>query len=310
MKPLLVVLLFTMAILAGGCSRAKITTEIKPDGSFARTVVLTGKVKKEGMQVPGLDETFVLPAGSGWTSKEETKDDDRTVTFVRTFAAGGASKGDLTLKGDQPDKPNLSNEASVMRSGPRRFEYRETLRWTGTIPDSMNKVKPEDLAEIKAALPKALATDQNARGLMQHTATLMIPMLFGPGDSVLAIGMMHPELAERRLTQRIWSSLNQALQDQFGARMTADERRAVTTRLVRVSMSNTKPAAPDPAAGPQGSNSSSLTPLMFILRAPGKVISTNGERDDFAGEIYWALYPEAALFKEVTLSAVCDLDAK
>jgi hypothetical protein len=261
------------------------------------------------MQVPGLDDTFAFPSGNGWTSKEDKKGEDRVMTFTRTFAAGASSKGDLSMKGEGPDKLSLVNEAVVSRPGPRRLEYRETLRWTGKPPE--NKIKPEDMAEIKAALPKTLATDENARALMERTAIQMVPMLFGPGEPLLAIGMMHPDLAERRITQRIGEALNQALEQQFTAKMTTAERHEVTAHLVRVSLSSRQPSAPDPSAGPGGKNNSSgLTPLMFILRAPGRVISTNGERDDFAGEIYWALYPEAAMLKEVTLTALCDLDAK
>jgi hypothetical protein len=30
---------------------------------------------------------------------------------------------------------------------------------------------------------------------------------------------------------------------------------------------------------------------MFILKFPGKVVSTNGQIDELTGEVYWALFP-------------------
>ena len=47
---------------------------------------------------------------------------------------------------------------------------------------------------------------------------------------------------------------------------------------------------------------------MFIFKSPGKLISTNGEVDEFAAEIYWALFPEAASLQPVTLTAIVQTD--
>jgi hypothetical protein len=300
------VIVLAAAVLAGGCSRAKVVTEIKPDGSYVRTVSLTGKEKKEGLQIPGLEDTFVLPSGDGWMSREEKKADDRTMIFERKFVAGAAAKGNLSLKGGKPGEIILSSEASVSSAAPGRFEYREVVRWMAKPDKDFGKLKPEDLAEIKAALPKALATDDNAQAVAKRAAALILPMFFGPGDTFLALGMMHPDLAERRITSRIGGALVQALEVQFGAKLTAAERRAVAERLVRVQMSSSKPSTPDPAAGPPSGNAAALTPLIFVLRAPGKVVSSNGERDDFTGEVYWAMYPEAATLQDLTLTAVCE----
>jgi len=55
-------------------------------------------------------------------------------------------------------------------AGPRRFEYRETLHWAGEpLKNFGSNIKPEDIAEIRASLPKPLATDENARALAEKT---------------------------------------------------------------------------------------------------------------------------------------------
>lgn len=302
--------LAALALLAG-CARSRITTEIKPDGSWTRTVTLTGQQQQEGMQMgSSLEDTFLLPSGDGWKSHEEKKEAERSLVFERTLPAGASLKGDLSIKDTEPGKLTLSNEVTVTRVAPGRFEYRETLRWTGAPPKNIGaNMKPEDLAQLKAALPKALATDENARAMAQRAAALAVPMLFGPGDPLLAIGLLHPDLAVHRASQRIGALMLKALEEQFGDKMQPAERREVARKLIDTTFAQAKPAKPDPAAGPPTDKGSGLTPLMFILKAPGKVISSNGDFDELSGEIYWALFPEAASLKPVTLTAVLQLEA-
>ena len=294
----------------GGCARVRVMTAIQADGSAVRTVVLTGQDKKENsIASPTLEDTFVIPSGAGWKSKEEKKNDERTLTLERTFAPGATIAGDVSLKGD-PGKLKLVNEAKVTQVGPHRYEYRETLTWKGAKESPLGSLKPEDRALIKGSLPKALATDANVNALADKMAVLAVPMLFGPNDPLLAIGLMHPDLAVRRMGQKLGTLLIQALQDQFGDQLTAEQRREVARQLIQETMSNTKISQPDPAAGTSPgppSKSNGLTPLMFVLKTPGRIVSSNGETDDFTGEVFWAMFEEAALLKDVTLTAVVEV---
>ncbi len=299
---------FSLALLTG-CARARVTTEIRGGGAWTRSVALTGQEKKEGQLDMGasIEDSFVVPSGDGWKSSTEKKDSNVTTTFVRTLAAGTPLKGDLSLKGEG-GKPALVNEVSVTRLAPHRFEYRETLRWTGSATGGMT-LNPQDLADLKAALPKALATDENARGIADKMTGLILPVMFGPGDPLLAIGLIHPDLAERRASQRIGSVMLKALEQQFGDKMTPAERRAVTLKLIETSFAQAKPKTPDPAAGPPSPDKGSgLTPLMFVVKSPGKIISSNGEVDDLTGEVYWALFPPAAWLKPVVMTAVVEVE--
>lgn len=297
--------LLAIALLAG-CARARVTTEIRPDGSFSRTVLLSGPEKKEGQMAPSIDDTFVFPAGAAWKVTDGKQQGDVTRTFTRTIAAGASLQGDLSVRGDKASPtPKLVNEVTVTRLGPKRFEYKETLRWTGAPPKD-SATKPEDLAAIKAALPKPLATDANARAIADRAAALVLPMMFGPDDLLLAVSLMHPDLAERRAHQRLGAVLLKALEEQFGDQMTPDQRRDVARKLIETSFSSSRPSQPD-AYGGDGQKSSGFTPLTFIVRAPGKLVSSNGEYDELSGEVYWALYPEAASLRPVVLTAVYEL---
>lgn len=305
-------MLLTAAVLLSACARARVTTRIQSDGSWTRTIDLTGQQKKEGVQVaPTLEDTFVIPAGKGWKSTEEVKDNNRTVTLERSLPAGGTLEGDVTIKSSEPGQLRLVNSVAVKAAGEQhgkpRWEYRETLHWTGPPRKLLGDIQPADLARLKSHLPKLLATDANALGLADRAAQLSVPVLFGPGDPLLAVGMLHPDLALYRANQRIGFVLVKALEQQFGDQMQPAERREVARQLIQETLSSSKLSQPDPAAAATTPTSSSgLTPLMFIVKPPGKVVSTNGEIDEFSGEIFWALYEDAALYQDVVLTAVME----
>jgi hypothetical protein len=201
----------------------------------------------------------------------------------------------------------MVNLTTVTRVGPNRFEYRETLRWKGDPNKVLGKVKPEDLAKIKANLPPELATDANAQALADKTAELSIPLLFGPGDPLLAMGFLHPDLAVRRAGQRMGALMVKALEQQFGDKLTAAQRRDIASKMIQDTFSSatatTNTTSPGPSSTTKGPG---FVPLIFILKAPGRVVSSNGEVDELTGEVFWGLFSEAAAFKDVVLTAVVE----
>jgi hypothetical protein len=308
MPSVLTSIFLAAALLLSGCSHARVTTRIQSDGSWKRTIVLTGQQKTAGIQpMPALEDTFVVPTGDGWKSSEESKDNNRTLTLERTLAAGAALQGDLSLKGSGPGKLRLVNQVTVKAAGPHRLEYRETLHRTGPPSKLLDNIHPEDLARLKSFLPQPLATDANARALVDKVAELGVPVLFGPGDPLLALGLLHPDLALYRANQRMGAVVMQALEQQFGDKMQPAERREIARQLIQATLSTSKISQPDPtAAMANPTNSPGLTPLMFVVQPPGKVVSSNGEIDEFSGEIFWALFEEAASYQDVVMTAVLE----
>ena len=147
---------------------------------------------------------------------EEAKDDNRTLTLERSFPAGATLQGDVSIKSTEPGKLRLVNSVAVKTAGPHQLEYRETLHWTGPASKLLGDIQPADLVRLKSHLPQALATDANVRALVDKAALLSTPVLFGPGDPLLAVGLLHPDLAVYRANQRIGAVLVQALEQQFG----------------------------------------------------------------------------------------------
>ncbi len=132
MRSLAILSALAAAFLLSACARARVTTHIQSDGSWTRTVALTGQRKPEGVQAkPTLEDTFVIPTGPGWKSTEETKDSNRSVTLERSFPAGATLQGDVSIKNSEPGKLRLVNLVTIKAAGPHQLEYRETLHWTG-----------------------------------------------------------------------------------------------------------------------------------------------------------------------------------
>jgi hypothetical protein len=296
----------TWLIALAGCARARVTTTIQPDGSFTRSVMLTGQEKKDMQVTPTLEDTFAIPSGPGWKQKEETANGDHVFTLERTVAAGASLQGDLSIKAGPSGKLRLTNQAVVTRTGPHRFEYRETLKWKGQPDGLIADLKPETLATIQSALPKPLATEANARTLADKLGELAVPMMFGPGDPLLAMGLLHPDLAARRAGQRVGTLLLKALEDQFGDQLTQQQRKEIARQLIQSTLSSAKMTTPDPAAIGAKKDSGGLTPLMFIVKTPGRIVSSNGEVDDLTGEVFWALFDAAAAMHDVVLTAVIE----
>jgi hypothetical protein len=168
------------------------------------------------------------------------------VTLERSMPPGASLNGDVPVKDSKaPGKLRLVNQATVKRTGPHRFEYRETFEWKGDTTRVLGDLKPVDLAEIKAVLPKKLETDENTRALADKARQLAVPVLFGPGDPLLAIGILHPDLAVYRANQKLGTLLVKALEQQFGDKMQPAERKEVARRLIAQTFTYSKFSQPD-----------------------------------------------------------------
>jgi hypothetical protein len=309
------------AVLLSGCARSTITTTVNPDGSWVRKLTFHAPAAKPNNPQPEvkLEDVFVLPSGLPWKTTRTQKEEEIIYTAERVMKAGETLAPDMTLKGsgDLAKKGGpLRNEVSVREIAPGRWEYRETLHWQGEMPKDLAKPDPEALLAIKNALPPALATEANVQAVNQVVTRAFWRMLFGPGDPLIAqlFGqlMMNPDLAERRMMQRVSGVILKGLEEKLGAQMTPEERLQVTRRLVQAISKSTETKVksktqPDAAAPGDKDNSGAMVALTYSVKLPGRVVETNGEVDELNGEVFWALYPEAAAVGDVVLLAICEV---
>lgn len=306
--------LLLAAVLLNGCARVVATTELKPDGSWNRKLVFHATVPSDkGMTLgPKPEEIFGFPTAPAWKITRTRKDDELILTAERTMKSGETLPSDLLLKGPK-GAARLTNTVTVRQIAPGRWEYRETLHWNGPTPAEMQKMPAEFSTEMRRLLPPALATEENLKSLAQVFLREMWHVIYGPGDPLLSQILMNPDLVERKVIRRIGSALNKALLDRFGEKMTESQRIAVVRELVRKSVegtqaSNKEKADPNKTMNdnPNKGPDATLTSLLFAIKLPGKIVSSNGELDEFTGEVYWSCYTEAAAVGDVTMTAVCD----
>lgn len=321
-------LLATAALLTTGCARSVVTTTVKSDGAFTRKIVFHGPNVADkgaggapvGPDAGGLTESFDMPAGGPWKTKREKLENEETYTAERELTPGSVQKQDVAIKSGDPAKPGIFviNEATVRSVGPGKWEYRETLHWNGKAPNILTTIDPDMALSIKAALPPALATEANIRPIALALNRELWHLLFGPGDPLISGWtqfMMQPETVERKMTARMSASVEKVVSTQFGDTMTPAQRHAYVRKIISrvvagLNAKTTAGADPSKAGAKPEFGDAALTALTFSVKLPGKIVSTNGERDDFNGEIYWSVYPQAAALGDVEMTAVCDTNAQ
>lgn len=300
------------AAALAGCARATVGSDVKPNGTWTRTVELHGPPPdKTGGLMPAakIEDSFIIP-GAPWTVTKETKDDGLLVTCKRSMQAGETLKRDVVCrtKSDGKYVEAAVNECSVKETSPGVYTYREVIHWVGPKPKTM--VDMDAVKTLKTALPPALATDASVQRLADRVAREFVLTLMGPPDplftSILSQIMMNPDLALRKLSARIGDGLDKALVAEYGDKMTPDQRKSTIQKLVASAFKSTaNKANVDPTKGPDKDNAAG-TALTFSVRLPGKILSTNGEIDKLTNEVYWGMYPEAAaLGQDIVLTATC-----
>jgi hypothetical protein len=315
-----IVTLLCAVLLTSGCGRALVTTTVDSSGGYSRNLKLSAAASSGGMTTgPSLNQSFTLPAGAAWTTTlAKTKQGD-TYTAARRFEAGNADTKDLVVITGKD--ASVENAATVTQVSPGVWEYREVLHWNGPVkPGETPLDSDEELGEIKKALPPEFATDANATALTKSVLPGLIGSFFGPPRPLLFDMIGNQDLAGKLLEIDVYKTVDAALQKQFGDRMTAVQRTQVVHKLVEMatvklnSDAQAKSGMGSDAGSPPGGGSDaddgSLASLTFVLRPPGKVISTNGIYNEYTGEVFWGLYPVAASFGDVVLTADYEAPSK
>lgn len=329
-------LLCALGVLLAGCAHETATTTVRSDGSWTRKAIYTiAKSDEKGPGAPkqlNLRDLFTPPEGKGWKvvqSKTGDKPPQITLTAVKEVALAETITGDLTVKaatakGQQPVR--VANTAVVRPAGPGRWRYTETFHWLGAKPNIAKEMAPLVRQSIKKSLPQGFATDANARVLSLHIERTLWKTLFSPPepllldfyDNLLPItGFSDPDERVSVLTRRLGPGLETALQETFGARMPAPQRHQTAMRLARQITDDTGAQAGkgDKMGGSAGKGPGTdaatesfggMYPVAITLavKMPGRIAETNGLIDELAGEVYWTLYPQAALEQDITLYAV------
>lgn len=314
-----------------GCGRAVVTTDIKPDGTWVRRLEFHGPAPNNGkpnevqlQPAQTVEDVFGVPKGAGWTvvRKRQKSDnegmmgggDEMVITAERTFKAGETSSPGALLKDDK-GAPLLTDTVTVTPAGPGRWKYSETLHWVGK-----RDLGAFDTSEFRTVLRGALPADLKSvpaaelAPLERRLTVALARILFGPNTPLLSQLLMNPDLGQRELARRGGPAIDRALGETFGARLTADARRDTVRRLIaamETEFNSSKSKMNGPQAGEKADKGGAgeLSPLTFTVKLPGKVVETNGERDEYGGVVYWSMYGLSPAVEDVTMTAVCQTGA-
>jgi hypothetical protein len=296
------------AAALAGCSNVVATTEVRPDGSFTRTTAYTAYSAGASLPktAPGLGDTFVLPAGKPWKVSKTVAGDEVRCVATWSGPAGSQVNRDVSVRGMGDPAVLVSNGMQVARVGDNTYTYTERLKWLGPRPSELLKTDPALLKALKSALPASPTADREAAEMSRRITVSVWRMMFGPGDTVLGQFLTQPYAAERTLRRRLGNDVLAQVNTVYTERLSESQRVAVARRIVNAVSSLTR-AKTQTKSGSRGTGGldrfTSFPSLTFVLRCPGRVVSTNGQEDDLAGEIYWTLYPEAAAVEDVVLKA-------
>jgi hypothetical protein len=302
--PVWLCLAITSTALVSGCKALAVaTTAVKPDGSWTRTVRFRGMNNLDEVK-----EAFVLPYGAPWKTRKEWVEGEASYTAERRLRQGETLRQDLLVrvKIGHSQQRLMVNEVTVRAVAPGKIEYREALHWQGPRPKPIEDPGRKVLAVLRSALPNGLATDADTRDLVKTVTRELWRAWFGPGSPLFWNG--HDDLAARRARRLLGLAIDKALLDRFGERITPAQRLAAARTWVKVILEVSHEDLKVKESSDTSSWNGAAVPLLFSAWLPGKVVATNGERDEVSGEVFWGLYAEAAASEDVVLTATCDLN--
>lgn len=232
--------------------------------------------------------------------------------------SGGGKPGELHLalyatpvrQAPPGPKMMLSNTVTVREFEPGKLEYKEVIRWNGPRPKDTEIADPDMVEKLRKAMPPALANDPGVPKVTLRAQKEIFTLILGPGDPLLPLLMFHQELAEYRMMSRVAGALNRALIAEYGDRLTEADRKNIAAQLMgdmTGSVTDKTKKPPSPGDDPSGGMGNSMPiAMLFRVKMPGKVISTNGQWDPETGEVIWPMYSMAPSMGDITLTAICE----
>ena len=216
-----------------------------------------------------------------------------------------AQRSRATCRSRVPNPAKLRTRQAAAGEPGRPSKRRDPIKWNTARPcigraaqQAAGRYPPEGLGSIEiASSPGRWPPMPMPARLWTRRRNSAVPVLFGPGEPLLALGLLAsgPGAVSRESTHRRRAG------EGAGATVRRQDAACGTPRSGPAAHSGNVQFRQDIATrshsrrGNAPANSPGLTPLMFIVQPPGKVVSTNGEIDEFSGEIFWALFEEAAI---------------
>lgn len=291
-----------LLLVLAGCVRTNSATEVNADGSWKRSVKFILAKNNMAEKEPVIGDVAQPPTGAGWTSKIEKKDEEITYTYTRSLnKLDEVLTKDIALK--EKEGLMLVNEVTVKQIAPNRYKYRETFKWVGKAKESGPGTLAD--AEIKKMMP-SFATAEDIKKIQGLLLARITRILMGPGDPMLMQLASNPDYGMRKMVNRMAKEFDKTLLEVFGERMPDADRIKLVRNLIEEATKSTMASTKSGAQSSSGPGDSNFVSMYMSVKLPGRIVETDGEVDPFTGEVFWAMYPEAAAIGEVSIQATCE----
>lgn len=298
MKSLPLLLLSVVVVL--GCAKTNTLTNVTESGWSRATRYTLSKVMPGEMDP---SKTFRLPSGPEWKVTTRESEQEMVITATRDFKLDETLVGDLSAL-SKDGKPLIENTVKITKHDDGRLEYVETIEWKGKPVKELDD--DTKLVEFirKSGLPDSVAKSPKLKDFSLAVARDLWKLLFGPVDPMLGQFLFHADAAEKRLKREIAKSMSTHLAKFFASELSESERgefiRGVMKEFDADQLMDRSSEA-EPSASQNNENGP--VAMLIAVRLPGKIVHTNGEVDEYSGEVFWALYPEAAAIGKLELRA-------
>ncbi|MBI1331572.1 MAG: hypothetical protein GC165_01690 [Armatimonadetes bacterium] len=301
MKKMPLLWLLILSIFVVGCARTSSEVTVNADGSWTRSLKLT--VGKAMMEENKWNDVFTLPTDPAWKKSEEIQDQEKTTTLTRDFKLGDGPITDIIIK--EKDETKLKNFVIVRKLDNGQIEYFEKIVDLKPETDKMDKEIQSYIDDLKAAMPAGKGTDDDFKAMGKKTMTKIIRLMLGPDDHLFGTMVLNPDGAARRLRMKIGQVEGQLLEEQFGDRLTKEERDDVLKKLIAKLDSRSLMKQNKPDQEQANDNQNDMVGMSVAVKLPGKIVSTNGEIDPVTGEVFWDFATLSASTDILELHAIC-----
>lgn len=289
-----------------GCARSSSSTVVNADGSWQRTLKLTVSKAPGGTENGGAEwpDTFTIPSGPGIKVSTETKEEEKTTTITRSGALGDALLTDVIMR--EKGKTTFKNYVTVREIEPGVYEYYEKL--TNPSPDAAKTTAEmeEFRKELRKYLPSGVTvTDEEANKVANKMVISIARRMFGPDDHLFGTLITNPEGSIRRLKLGLAKSLDGAMTEHLGDKLTAEQRKDVIIKMLAELNGDAIKNAQKPSPEKDPTSNTGFVGMSVSVKLPGEIISSNGEIDPYTGEVYWDFLSASADAEALELRAVC-----
>ena len=291
------------AVAAAGCNRVSTFTTINANGGFQEKISFKlGQVPSLYIKAePTVEKEFNFDR-AGTTVVHSEEKTAQVLTVQRNRSAGTAPYQDFQLLSDK-GKVILTSKVSVHRALSGDISYDVKIKWMGSSEPGLAMIDADWRAAITKALPPRYrinkpVIDRVSRGI----GLSLTRFLMGPPYPEAPGLIGNPDAVKLRFDGTFHQMIQSEL-DSDAPGLSPSERSLVVKTFMHL-IDAGKYESDQESKQDKAGESRGLTPLLYEVAFPGKIVETNGLTNPVTGHVYWSLYAASASLGDIHLHLV------